>query len=480
MLQAGLLIWLTLERTAIPFIKDGERQLFSLLDQARSFFDIPLNPSRLNPYVFINVSRDKRLRREEDGGRTVETDYDRLADLLTILARPQQSDSDAVRFVLCDLFIDESTNLSPALLTAIDTLAAAHKILFASRQVGLRSDGSTPVSNRIPRALSVYDDLNQYLIYYPLVMGDSSGATRNTAPLALYRGTEADRTDLAISPVKLSSWPWFRLGDSYHFSNPIVNHYLTNDDVGGVNKTITFIKHELYQLLKHKQLADSLREYGLAGKVVVIADLDPKSLEDKHLTTADEATFGVLTILNTWEMIRRGETRIYAGWLLLMFVLLTLASIFTIQANLAYPSYPEEPKPVWQAIRGLAGKHPRRKDTGKKKTARSSGAFGRRIGRFTHAVDRHIIHRFTGSYLKIHVRRFLQSFGELITIGGVLFVGSYLLFGIKIEFVQLTFCLATEGWLLRQIRDHYFPGVPAGGPPVIRTKQTHTLTKDNG
>lgn len=243
-------------------------------------------------FTFVDVAHDLQLveKTDADGfplGNQAITDRKKLARLFRIMKR-----EDTHRFVLCDVFFEDSTAGTASLQRAASGLRDA---LFPYH-LGPSGRTQRPVID-VPQGLAQYTLHGGAFVKFTLVQQDSL----ETIPLKMHRALYPERRVTG----------WMRL-----------NTFIPDMEMPaeGIGQAIPL--NQLLQLPEPILARDFLKD-----RIVVIGDFS--SPADRHETVLGPMP-GPLILANTYLALRAGNHRVSLGLLLFLWVAFSLLTVWNV------------------------------------------------------------------------------------------------------------------------------------------------------
>ncbi len=277
----------------------------------KSLFGFDPKPSP-EEVLFVNVSNNKTIINglNEFGEpspyhRKVITDRQHLAEFFELLTQYEPE----VRFVLCDVLFEDSTQYDSRLGAAFAKLG--DKLLGVSH---LNNDGRhiLPIVAMAYAPATYYTATEGLFLKFPLLLGDSL----RTAPLIMHQ---------KINQVRFQKGKiGHRLNGRLSLPSPITDFKVRNSDfrIGTDLGDANFAVYEMGTIIESQEFM-SEEDLGsfFRGKLILIGDFK----EDLHLTPFGKMP-GLLVLYNAYLTLVSGQNAVRLSWIIYLLIAFALIS----------------------------------------------------------------------------------------------------------------------------------------------------------
>jgi hypothetical protein len=299
-----LLFFIFLFSNNRDYIFSGEEQILTKIDVGK---DMIFTPHYKPPYnfVFINVSKDLELVKDENGGDIPITDREKLATFFKILA-----DRDQHTYLLSDIFFDLPSEHDSALAGEIKRLKRA---IFPKH---LSDTAVLPSVIPVPSAVADYNTNIKQFSKFRLLYRDSF----KTIPVAIHE---------ALQGVKYTHSFWGLFCNNNYCLQTIPPRYYIRPYQLMVSKAYPYFNLGDLLILSNDS---SFYDQFLKNKFIVLGNYET----DMHFTPIGKMQ-GVLILLNTYLSLLNGKQQPGGWWFLTIFLFFFLINLYLFFGKVHVP-----------------------------------------------------------------------------------------------------------------------------------------------
>ena len=297
------------------FTFSGEEKVLEKIDVATSML-VPAKQNKL-PYdfVFINVSKDLQLVKDEDGGDNVITDREKLTAFYKVLAEKNEH-----AFLISDIFFELPSEQDSLMAYEISRL---RKAVFPNHY------GDTGLLHSVipvPSAVADYSTNTKKFSKFRLIQHDSD----KTIPVVVHE---------TLQHVHYTYGFWgVHCNGKYCLQSIAPRFFIRTYQLKNMKEYPYFNLGELLILANDSTFYDQF----LKNRFIVLGNFDT----DVHTTTIGRMP-GSLILLNTYLSLLNGKHMVSPWWFVTMFILFAIINFHLLFHTIRVPKLSKQKK-WWQ------------------------------------------------------------------------------------------------------------------------------------
>lgn len=296
------------------FVLDGEESLLTRMDIGREMM-LPKTYKAPYRFIFINVSKDLQLVKDDYGADNVITDREKLASFFNLLNQRNKH-----RFLLADLIFDLPADNDSLLEKDLPNL---QKVIFP-RHLG--DSGFLPSVFSVPSAIADYSTNNKKFSKFRLMYQDSL----KTLPVAIHEALNKVTYEVKHGSVYCNG--------KYNLQNIPPRYFIRPFQLQTTKEYPYFNLGDLLVLASDSSFYNQFLE----DRFIVLGNFDT----DVHITPIGKMP-GVMILLNTFLSLLDGRAQPSAGWFIMIFIIFFIINLYVLYGKKPEPKKTDH-KNWWQ------------------------------------------------------------------------------------------------------------------------------------